>query len=88
MFGLHSTTNVLAFSKKDEKYLGNLVLREIALFAGAHQRSSKWFLVIAITGKLALPFIARYVVYGVFTLDWDSAIYTAIETLALSIFLL
>jgi len=51
---------------KEKKYCGNLLLREIALFAGAHQRSTALFMFISVIGKLALPFIARYFSYGVF----------------------
>jgi len=88
MFNLHSTNNVTIFSKNEKKYNGDLLLREIALFAGAHQRSTKLFLTLAIAGKLSLPFIARFYQYDAFTLEWDSALYTAFEMLALSLFLL
>lgn len=88
MFNLHSSKNSSVFSINEKKYNGDLLLREIALFAGAHQRSTKLFLTIAITGKLSLPFVARYYQFGIFTLEWDSAIYTAFEMIALTFFLL
>eukprot|EP00347_Sterkiella_histriomuscorum_P009873 403339548 len=87
MFGLHSQKNISIANLRDKKYHGNLVLREIALFAGAHQSSTNLFLLIAVLGKIFLPFIARYIQYGIFTLDWDSSTYTTFDTLASSMFL-
>eukprot|EP00347_Sterkiella_histriomuscorum_P010073 403338785 len=88
MFSLHSQNNISIKTLKDKKYRGDLVLREIALFAGAHQRSTKGFLIFAIFGKISLPFIARYFQHGTILLDWDSAVYTTFEVIGSSIFLL
>jgi hypothetical protein len=88
MFGLHSSKNVTLFSKQEKKFSGTLLLREIALFSGAHQRSTKLFLLLSIVGKLSLPFMARYYSYGTLHLEWDGIVYTVFEMLALSLFLL
>ncbi|CDW75954.1 UNKNOWN [Stylonychia lemnae] len=88
MFGLHSQRNITLTNLKEKKYCGNLLLREIALFAGAHQRSTALFMTLSIIGKLSLPFIARYITYERFELPWDSSIYTAFDSIATSLFLL
>eukprot|EP00347_Sterkiella_histriomuscorum_P018466 403345412 len=87
VFGLHSQKNISIKNLRDKKYDGNLVLREIGLFAGAHQRSTSLFLLVAVLGKISLPFIARYYQFGVVALDWDSSIYTVFDTLASAMFL-
>ena len=88
MFGLHSTRKISLETLTKKKYDGQLLLREIALFACAHQRSTSLFMVVSIFGKLSLPFVARYLTYGSLYLEWDGIIYTCFETISLSFFLL
>ena len=89
MYCLHTTQKSVADSGAlNKKFNGGLLIREIALFSGAHQRSLKLFLIVSILGKLALPFIARFMVFGTLSLEWDGILYTVLECLALSFFLL
>ena len=59
MFGLHSIkhTNYKIYSAK-------LLLKEIALFSGAHQIKLKYLLTIIITIRICIPFIIRYIETG------------------------
>ncbi|CDW91059.1 UNKNOWN [Stylonychia lemnae] len=88
MFEIHKVEDANISYNFEKKYDASLLLKEIALFSSAHQTSLKVFLIVATFGKLSLPFIIRGAMHGQFLLDWDSAIYTAIETLASSFFLL
>ena len=88
MFALHSSRTISVETLINKKYDGSLVFKEIALFAGAHQRSTKLFLTLAIAGKLMLPFVARLIEFKTLRLQWDGTLYTVMETISLSLFLL
>ena len=87
-FAVHKLESSNSTTDIDKTYDASLLLQEIALFSSAHQRSLALILTLATAGKLLLPFIIRGVIYKTFMLDWDSAIYSSIETVVLILFLL
>eukprot|EP00347_Sterkiella_histriomuscorum_P005090 403357938 len=98
---IHDVQDLFSISDKDlqksnisknqaklfQTYDASLLFNEIALFAGAHQRSLKLFLIVTICGKMSLPFIARLLWQEQKLMDWDEIIYSVLEMIA-SFFLL
>ena len=72
-----------------KRYSAELLLREIALFSGANQRSIFVFLIIVVGGKLSLPTVAR-MMHGpeYMKLEWDGILYTVLEMVCQLFFLM
>lgn len=68
---------------------GVSLLREIALFASAHQPNTGGVLLAITSIRMMIPFIARAIQFkNPAGFDWDGIVYTIIENIILFFFLL